>query len=284
MRGICGPDVSVSDFVRIADILSHAGIRDLDILGGEPVLHPALMTLVDIACSKKFRVSLSSNASDLDLLQTMSSRFDRSSLQIGISLNGPRIDGRLLSFIRDTRPMLKSVCTAKSFLPAYAPELLALPDVRYYAIFMDTMSEADLDYSLSFPEFHEKLGRLRASYANLEGVHCSGFIPYDSHQPELAKARCPAGTMKLSIMPDGSVYPCYLLFSRPEYKLGNILTAGFQDLIHSPILEWFRTFRGNECPSLNCKLHSICNGGCPAISLLISGDIKAPDPRCEFMP
>jgi radical SAM protein with 4Fe4S-binding SPASM domain len=278
-----GPDVSVSDFIRIADILAHAGIRDLDILGGEPVLHPALMTLVDIACSKRFRVSLSSNASDLDLLKTMSSRFDRSSLQIGISLNAPRIDGRLFSFIRDTRPMLKSVCTSKSFLPAYAPELLALSDVRYYAIFMDTMSEADLDDSLSFPEFHEKLDELRASYANLERVYCSGFIPAPGDCQDLAAVRCPAGSAKLSIMPDGSVYPCYLLFSRPEYKLGNILTVGFQDLIHSPILKWFRTFRGSECPFLKCELHSNCHGGCPAVSLLVSGHIDAPDPRCRIL-
>jgi radical SAM protein with 4Fe4S-binding SPASM domain len=284
MRGISGPDVSVSDFVRIADILADREIRDLDILGGEPALHPELMTLVDIACSKNFTVSLSTNASDLKLLKTMATRFDRASLQIGISLNSPHIGSNLFAFIREARPMVKSVCTAKSFLPAYAPELLALPDIRYYAIFMDTMSEADLNVSLSFPEFYRKLGEFQASCANLEGVYCSGFIPTGFNQASRNNVRCPAGTEKLSIMPDGSVYPCYLLFGRPEFRLGNILTDGLKHLLENPILTPFKTFEGNKCPGTSCALHRHCRGGCPAISLLLRGNLAAPDPRCEFMP
>jgi radical SAM protein with 4Fe4S-binding SPASM domain len=282
MRGISGPDVSASNFARIADILANSGIRDLDILGGEPALHPELLPLIDIACSNDFSVSLSSNASDLDLLKTISTKFDRSRLQIGISLNSPRIGGRLLSFIRDARPMVKSVCTAKSFLPAYAPELLALPDIRYYAIFMDTMVEADLSESFTFLHYYSELKKIQAYHNNLNTVYCAGFIPDIKNNPKLKKVRCPAGTTKLSIMPDGSVYPCYLLFSHPEYRLGNILTDGFKALIQSPILEWFQTFIGNQCPSLGCELHSNCHGGCPAVSLMISGDINAPDPRCQF--
>jgi radical SAM protein with 4Fe4S-binding SPASM domain len=284
MRGISGPDVSVSDFARIAYILADSGIRELDILGGEPVLHPELMTLLDIACSNEFAVSLSTNASDLDLLKTMADRFDRDSLQIGISLNDGEISDSLLSFIKDAGPMVKSVCTAKSFLPAYAPELLAMPGVRYYAIFMDAMSEADLKDSLSFPGYYEKLTQLHTLCANLEGVYCSGFIPPPGDRPDPAAVRCPAGTAKLSIMPDGSAYPCYLLSGRPEFRLGNILTDGLNPLLENPILAFFRTFEGNKCPSTSCGLHRHCKGGCPAISLRISGDIKAPDPRCEFMP
>jgi radical SAM protein with 4Fe4S-binding SPASM domain len=283
MRGISGPDISVSDFAGIAYILADCGIRELDILGGEPVLHPEFMTLLDIACSNEFAVSLSTNASDLDLLKTMTDRYDRASFQIGISLNGARIESGLLAFIRDFRPMVKSVCTPKSFLPAYAPELLAMPDVRCYAIFMDTMSEADLKDSLSFPRYHEKLNQLRASYANLEGVYCSGFIPVPGGRTDSGAVRCPAGTAKLSIMPDGSVYPCYLLFGRPEFRLGNILTDGLNPLLENPILAFFRTFEGNKCPGTSCGFHTHCKGGCPAISLLLRGDLAAPDPRCQFL-
>ena len=102
-------------------------------------------------------------------------------------------------------------------------------------------------------------------------------------EPDSAKARCPAGAMKLSIMPDGSAYPCYLLFGRPEFRLGNILTDGLNPLLENPILAFFRTFEGNKCLNSECGLHSSCRGGCPAVSLLVSGHIDTPDPRCRIL-
>ncbi len=89
-----------------------------------------------------------------------------------------------------------------------------------------------------------------------------------------------AGTAKLSVLPDGSVYPCYLLFSRPEFRLGNLLTDPFVAIWNEPRLEYFRTFRGNTCPRAACEHHATCRGGCPAVSLLVAGDLAAPDPRC----
>jgi radical SAM protein with 4Fe4S-binding SPASM domain len=82
------------------------------------------------------------------------------------------------------------------------------------------------------------------------------------------------------VLPDGSVFPCYLLFARPEYRLGNLLTDPFARVWHHPRLEFFRTFRGNACTRWECAHHASCHGGCPAVSLLITGDIAAPDPRC----
>jgi radical SAM protein with 4Fe4S-binding SPASM domain len=118
-------------------------------------------------------------------------------------------------------------------------------------------------------------------YGSLAGVvFCSGFIPDLDQYPQLRTTRCPGGTTKLAIFPDGSVYPCNLLFGRGEYRLGNILADPFDSIWHHPALMFFRTFSGNACPRTACELHNKCHGGCPAHSQAHGGKLSEPDPRC----
>jgi radical SAM protein with 4Fe4S-binding SPASM domain len=155
-----------------------------------------------------------------------------------------------------------------------------MPGTRYYAIFMDALHVADIENSLSFSHFLRTLNSRRRRHENLEGVYCSGFLPDIVNYPILESTRCPAGTTKLSIMPDGSVYPCYLLFQRPEFRLGNILRDSLKEIKNNPLLDFFSRFKKNTCPDASCDLFSRCHGGCPAVSLMVSGDLNAPDPRC----
>ena len=280
-RGIsAGPDIEVADFIRLADILAGEGISEIDMLGGEPTLHPELLSLVDIACAKGLDVSISSNGSNLACLKALSENFDQERLKIGISLNDTPSDESLSAYIDEYRPILKSVATTGRFLPSSAGRFIDLPGVSYYAIFMDTLHSADLQNSLSFPRFYRQLNDFKGRHESVEGVYCSCFLPDIENYPVLQGARCPAGTTKLSVMPDGSVYPCYLLFQRPEFRLGNILHDNFMDIIKRPVLDYFRTFMGNRCPDTFCEFLSRCHGGCPAVSLMITGDPDAPDPRC----
>jgi len=275
-----GLDIEVADFRRLADILASEGIERIDILGGEPTLHPDLIPIIDAACTKGLAISMSTNGSNVQMLKTLSQNYDQSRLRIGVSLNGKPIDESLLFYIGESRPLLKSVCTHRQFLPDNTERFLDMPDIRYYAIFMDTLRNTDLARSLPFAQFHKTLNSLRRRHKNLEGVYCSGFIPDIGNYPILESVRCPAGTTKLSIMPDGSVYPCYLLFQRPEFRLGNILSDRLKDIENNPLLNFFKTFKKNECLNVHCDLFSRCHGGCPAVSLAVHGDLNAPDPRC----
>ena len=145
---------------------------------------------------------------------------------------------------------------------------------------MDTVSAGDLEKSLPFYEFYKKLYDIKKSHKNVEGVFCSCFVPDTSAYPVLEYVRCPAGTTKLSVLPDGSVYPCYLFFRHKEFRLGNIFEDDLSVILENQALNFFRDFKGNACPNTECEIFNKCHGGCPAISLLINGDIKAPDPRC----
>jgi len=145
---------------------------------------------------------------------------------------------------------------------------------------MDTVYKEDLKNSLPFYEFLKTLNNLKHTYKSVNGVFCSGFIPDTKKHPVLQHVRCPAGTTKISIMPDGAVYPCYLFFRHREFRLGNIVADDFKKIWKNPVLAFFRKFDKNNCINKKCELFSDCHGGCPAISFLIYNDLNAPDPRC----
>ena len=275
------PDVEPPDFARMLDRLQDAGVDTLDLLGGEPTLHPQLEDLVSAIAARRMRTTLSTNGhGDLALLERLEDRFGRATLRVGVSLNGNGVSESLRDYIARRAPLVKSVCLRDWDLPSAAAEHLARPGAEYYLIFRDPLTARELGESSSYPEYRARLDTLRARHPQAAGVACDGFVPEAAAVEQLRNVRCPAGTTKLSVLPDGSVYPCYLLFSRPEFRLGNLLTDGFAAIWSQSRLEFFRTFSENGCPRRECAHHPACHGGCPAVSLLVAGELSAPDPRC----
>ncbi|MFA5354247.1 MAG: radical SAM/SPASM domain-containing protein [Thermodesulfovibrionales bacterium] len=270
--------MELREFQRITDTISSLDISNLDILGGEPTIWPDLIPALDHAVSARLRVSMSTNGSRVPVLKELSSRFSREALSIGISINSAEISPDLHAYIMEQHPVIKTVSDRDSLVADAALQYLELPELTYYLIYRDALSEAELGDVMPFPHYLRRLKELQSVHANVDGVHC-GFI-MDRENPLLKDVRCPAGVTKLSVMPDGSAYPCYLLARHGEFCLGNMLQDDFERIWRNPVLRFFREFRGNECPSKSCGIYSYCHGGCPAISLIIHGNIKAPDPRC----
>lgn len=274
-------DVVPADFERLLDRLLLAGVGTLDLLGGEPTLHPRLEQLVAAVAARGMRCTLSTNGfGDLELLDRLEGQHGGGTLRVGVSVNDQEVPGELERYLRSSRPIVKSLCRVDGAMPAAAVRHLSRPGTQYCLIFRDALSRDELSECLSYPEYASRLAVLRARHPGAAGVACGGFVPDGEEAEALRHARCPAGTTKLSVLPDGSVFPCYLLFSRPEFRLGNLLTDDFDAIWGHPRLASFRAFEGNRCPRRACAHHPVCHGGCPAVSLLVTGEIGAPDPRC----
>lgn len=198
-----------------------------------------------------------------------------------MSLNSNELSGGLHEYIIRYRPVLKSVSTGKSTIPKICEQYIGRPGIEYFLLYMDIVDRSGLEYSVPFYDFYTELMRLKDVYKGLDGVFCSGFISGKEDYSMLKSVRCPAGTTKLSILADGSVYPCYLFFRYKEFELGNILRDNFQKIWQSPILNYFRTFNKNNCPNTGCILFTSCHGGCPAISYIFCKDLDVSDPRCK---
>ena len=270
-----GEDMPLASFRRMIGRITGAGVQVLDILGGEPTLHRELLPMIEHACGRGMRVNISSNGRDPDQLAEIMRRFKR--VAVGVSVNDHATLRDLERFLRKHRPIVKTVFS-RAVDHELIEQVLTLAPRRYYLLFRDALVPSELDGSLSFDQFLEEVGSRYGCRAGV--VFCSGFIPDLEQYPQLRMARCPGGTTKLGILPDGSVYPCNLLFGREEYRLGNILVDSFDAIWRHSALAFFRTFSGNACPRTTCELHNKCHGGCPAHCYAHTGKLSAPEPRC----
>jgi radical SAM protein with 4Fe4S-binding SPASM domain len=270
-----GEDMPLASFRRMIGRITGAGVQDLDIIGGEPTLHRELLPMIEHACGRGMRVNISSNGRDPEQLAEIMRRFTRAT--VGVSVNDQATLQDLERFLRKHRPIVKTVFT-RAVDHGLIEQVLALAPRRYYLLYRDALGPGELDGSLSFDRFLEEVGIRYGSRADV--VFCSGFIPDLDQHPQLLRARCPGGTTKLGILPDGSVYPCNLLFGSGEYRLGNILVDSFDSIWRHSTLAFFRTFSGNACPRTTCELHNKCHGGCPAHCYAHTGKLSAPEPRC----
>ena len=197
---------------------------------------------------------------------------------VGISINDHETLAQTAAFIRERKPIVKTV-----FSPALditlVRSIVALKPKKFYLVFRDVLDKSELQESVPFHRFMTAVnGEFASSQTGM--VFCSGFIAAEHGNRDLDSVRCPAGTTKLGILPDGSVYPCNLFFNREEFLLGNIVEDDFERIWNNRGLAFFRARADNRCSRSSCALHAWCHGGCPAQSFLLTGDLTTPDPRC----
>jgi radical SAM protein with 4Fe4S-binding SPASM domain len=145
---------------------------------------------------------------------------------------------------------------------------------------MDILRKEDLiiknaiDYT-AFLGFYKKIQRENPDIA----VHRVNASCFDSNSLPPG-VRCAGGVRKLSVMPDGAVFPCNLFHGLKEFGLGNIFRDSFEDIWSNQRLDLFRGHRENSCSIYTCKNHASCTGGCPAHGFYHYGNSEAADIRC----
>jgi radical SAM protein with 4Fe4S-binding SPASM domain len=268
-------DIPFAAFRRMIDTIRAAGVETLDIIGGEPTLHEELLPMIEHARRRTLGVNISSNGSNPELLTEILRRFP--GVTVGISVNDRQSLQALERFIQKHRPVVKTVFS-RTADHELIEQVLALAPRRYYLIYRDVLRKDELGESMPFDRFLESVGSRYGSRVGV--VFCSGFVPDVERYPSLRTVRCPAGTTKLGILPDGSAYPCNLLFGHQGFKLGNVLSDPFDAIWSHQALAFFRNASRNPCPRASCAIHHRCHGGCPAHGFLLAGDPSAPEPRC----
>ena len=272
------PDMSLQDCRAMFDRLNAVGARTIDIIGGEPTLHPHLIDIVLTASQRGLRINISSNGTNTAVLEELLG--SDGDINIGISINDRKTLERLAGLVQKNRVVVKSVF-CPSMDEAFVRDILALRPKKFYLIYRDALDRKDLRETIPFHQFIS-FAEGQFNLSQTDTVSCSGFIPDNENYPDLARVRCPAGTTKLGIMPDGAAYPCNLFFGKKEFLLGNILTDRFESIWNHPALAFFRAAAENSCPETTCGLHARCHGGCPAHGFAHTGDLSAPDPRCSM--
>ncbi len=266
------------DFKKITGKLAELNVKTIDIIGGEPTLHKDIIPIIEHAVNRGFGLNLSSNGTNPDTLAEIKQRFRK--INVGVSINDMTTFNRLKSFISRHGLFAKTVFS-NEIDTNLLKEIILSGTERFYLLYMDVMRKSDIENAVPFSQFIISAQKIFKSPV-IHTVYCSGFLPDTASYPALSKTRCPAGTTKLGLMPDGSVYPCNLFFGIKEFRLGNLLHDAFEKIWNHKCLIFFRTFTGNTCPQTVCILHETCHGGCPAHSLIHCGKLNSPEPRCNL--
>lgn len=89
-------------------------------------------------------------------------------------------------------------------------------------------------------------------------------------------AMCSVGINALTLLPDGTIYPC----RRLPIRLGNVLEDNLFDVWYSsPVLWQARTPTNLKGRCSACEMVPVCRG-CRAMALAVNGDWLAEDPQC----
>lgn len=89
-------------------------------------------------------------------------------------------------------------------------------------------------------------------------------------------ALCSAGNNALTIMPDGTVYPC----RRLPIPIGNVLTDGLYKIWYGSDVLWtLRDPKNLKGKCHDCESLTRCRG-CRAMAYFTTGDYMAEDPQC----
>jgi radical SAM protein with 4Fe4S-binding SPASM domain len=291
-------DMSEKDAYALADMLVKREIREIDILGGEPMLLAWMKDFVEYVTGLDITLNISTNGS-LPKVANDFAETHSSLLNIGFSVHGfskihyastaadnflKAITGIKRLIDRGKTPIVKSVLTKKNkneiyYLTLYLRELGVK---RYYLLHEDIIGREQYSGSFSFPEFYEFYSELKQKLKgiiDIDFVAASGFYKYGLQK----NIRCSAGTNKIAILPDGSAFPCNLFFGFDSFHLGNIYQDGIEKILKNPILDRCKEYNGNRCKRIACRHHPSCSGGCPAHIFFAYGSLDAADPRCEIV-
>jgi radical SAM protein with 4Fe4S-binding SPASM domain len=101
--------------------------------------------------------------------------------------------------------------------------------------------------------------------------------------PRFGKARCDAGLSRCLITPHGHVMPCPAFKQAIEFKMGNVCDESLIDIWAKSTWKIIRQFDYTQLdePCRSCRYLHKCKGGCIAQRVWTYDDIYAcPDPAC----
>lgn len=291
-------DLTYDNALNFLAVMRNINIRDIDIMGGEPFLLPWMPSFLRTAVNRGIMVNISTNGSFPEVLKEFRG-LGEEKINIGISLEGSSAEKhdsltnavnfeKAMSSISTLisaglNPIVKTVVSRTTI-----PDIQAIVDLlrknrvkRYYLIHLDLLSKAHCSQlsAISYQEFLSFYQKIKLTNSGIEinRVNASCF----EKRTLPAGVRCAGGVRKLSVMPDGSTYPCNLFLHSPEFKLGNIFIDSFSEIWSSPMLTYFRIFQNNSCGVNGCLNHSYCTGGCPAHAIFHKYDLDVADIRCR---
>ena len=289
---------------KFADFVSdNHYIGQINLTGGEPLLHPDFMFLAQEIKKRGLRLGILTNGT---LITEDYARFLHGirPVFVQISLDGTKnthdaIRGKdsfslALKGIKHLKKHQIRVLVSFTAQKGNYKDFTRLASIckRYKVdkLWWDRVVTDDKDSTDKlaltqdqFQELVDKAGKLSRKYTRIDGtsmVTCQRSLQFLGHEGVDCCYRCSAGKNLLAVLADGNVMSC----RRLPLVVGNILESDFHTIIsNSSILKELRDFSfPSECSG--CKHLSRCWGGSRCVTYAQTGNLFAKDVNCYFKP
>jgi len=298
----------------IRDFIS-SGVNKINIAGGEPLVHPEWMRIVDYACrrSELEHVTLQTNGVLLDeatIRQLTKLPPERFRMQVSIegatalthdAVRGPGSFEATFRGIRSAIRLGLGEQTQVAFTEMAhnfheIPQLLALLDgigiSRFVSGTLVRGGRAAASQQLTAPstaqacellDLYHKDRAFRDRYDRMASV---SVIEWYKGRLEPADRICSCIENPF-ISADGRLYPCVMLLSE-KYAVADVFHRSFEDIISEGLPIWAelpqisrrRTAQLETCEGCPGRHH--CGGGCMGRAFANSGVLMAPEDRCAL--
>ena len=301
------PELELDDLFRIVDLMEEAVRKwekqgTLSLTGGEPFLRRddlyALMDRIDRSDLLAY-YDILTNGSLIteDEAQRLAEHHKLRRVQVSLegataetndAIRGP---GSFESTLNAIRLLCKAgidvsvMSTISRLNYREIPELIELTGhekvttLALERLIPEGAGENMIDQVLSSDELHSLYEQVYALATNNSPVRMLLYRPlFTLIAPEdhTAGALCSAGNNALTIMPDGTVFPC----RRLPIPIGNVLSDGFYKIWYESEVLWrLRNPQNLSGKCNNCSLLTQCRG-CRAMAYFTTGDYMAEDPQC----
>lgn len=302
-------ELTTQQALLLIDMLADVKVLSLSLSGGEPFLHPDILTLLRHIATTNMRVDIATNGVIMSdsILKALR---DLPVFQIQVSIDG--INGQHDRF-RGQLGALKTACSTVHRLreegiavsistTVTAENLNTLNHIIDLALKLGCSGfkaipfipagrgrknaerlKLDLKGYREFAKIIVERSRDLKGQLNVSTDTCFFFLlePPPVTVCSNGPMGCSAGYDTLSIGADGTAYPCPFLH---DFPLGNLMNCSLNDLWRdSPVLTVLRSLQKEDMDHScrNCPYSpTLCRGGCRAAAYLEHGDLRAADPTC----
>lgn len=302
-------DMALEDLTRLFDRLERNVVFEVRLNGGEPLVHPNIVDIIDDLEGRRFRKVLITNGTLLTdnvvKLLKSSGVIPTVSLDDSISEEHDRfrgISGSHEATLRGLKLLFKNqvqyginTCIHRGNRKRFHKIIdLAKKYGAYRVSFLDLKNTGRMRKNTQwFPSVNEYQRMLPALYLARKMyeeidvsydvfLHCHP-LQESIHEFKKGIISCSAGKSRMSIDSDGYVYPCNMVISDQKWSMGNVLHETISDIWFN---EKWASFRGDvridDLLACNeCERKSSCvDLYCRLYPYAATGDFFAPHPNC----
>lgn len=308
--------MSPKDAKKIIDQFAKLGGQELDISGGEPLLHPNWLDISAHAKNKKLKVGLLScgilsgkEVKQEELLDIVGKISKVGFERVAVTFHAPYSEihdwiTQVKGSFRNTYRFTKLLSSKMDNLEInFVPLQINADEFEELVDFAVSLGIARVNILRFIPQgrgYENKeilyLGKdqtARLMKAALELPKREGLVVNLGHPGDfrflLEKSHvpkpCTAGTEQCMVKIDGDVIPCPAFGDLREWVAGNVFDQRLEDIWRdAPVFVSLREFDFNRMQG-DCKICThieLCQGRCPAQRIREKGHLyKGPDPQCS---